>query len=122
MPTSVPLIHHPPSTSYRLFELPPAVETLLESPTAPVLTIDDSPEASTAVLRTPNGHYALRQKNTSNSLLILSSSSAPQGLAVVANIHETFGMQSVPSHPAGLGRLRHNGSGGKWHERFGKNR
>ncbi|PFH60039.1 hypothetical protein XA68_11523 [Ophiocordyceps unilateralis] len=117
---SIPLNHNPPTTNYRLLELPPEVEALLESSTAPALTLDDNPETSTAVLRTPNSSFLLRQKNTSNALLLLSV--VVPGLAVVATLHETVELTALPSKPADPGSLRHDGSGGRWHERFGRNR
>ncbi|RDA94751.1 hypothetical protein CP533_6737 [Ophiocordyceps camponoti-saundersi (nom. inval.)] len=122
MPTiSIPLNHNPPTTNYRLLEIPPEVESLLESSTTPALTLDDAPDSASAVLRTPDRTYALRQKNTSNALLILSPSSEA-GIAVVATLHEIVELNALPSTSVQTGPLSHTGSRGKWHERFGKNR
>ncbi|RCI17407.1 hypothetical protein L249_2891 [Ophiocordyceps polyrhachis-furcata BCC 54312] len=119
---SIPLNHHPPSTNYRLLELPPEVESLLDTSTYPALTLDDAPGSASAILRTQDRTYALRQKNTSNALLVLSSSSDNAGIAVVATLHEVVELDALPSTPVHTGSLSHTGSRGKWHERFGKNR
>ena len=78
------------------------------------------------MLKTPNKTYALRQKNTSNALMLLSphtsSSSLEQGLALISGIHETVELDPVPEKTVGAGPLKNTGSKGKWHERFGRNR
>ncbi|KAL6886218.1 hypothetical protein HDV57DRAFT_489967 [Trichoderma longibrachiatum] len=130
MPTSqttqkIPLRHQPDDTGYRLIELPPELESLLESENAPVLTLESS-EAS-ALLKTPDKTYALRQKNTSNSVMLLSpTTSTPdsqdQGVSIISTIHETVELELVPQAVATGGPLKNTGSRGKWHERFGKGR
>ncbi|RDA82387.1 hypothetical protein CP532_4406 [Ophiocordyceps camponoti-leonardi (nom. inval.)] len=123
MPTiSIPLNHNPPTTNYRLLELPPEVESLLGTSTTPALTLDDDPNSPSAVLRTPDRTYALRQKNTSNALMVLSPSSDDSGMAIVATLHEVVELDVLPSTPVHTGSLSHTGSKGKWHEKFGKNR
>ncbi|KAK3339148.1 hypothetical protein B0H65DRAFT_475521 [Neurospora tetraspora] len=70
----IPLSHAPDGVGYKLLELPPELVELLESPNPPTLTLHPSPTA--ALLKTTiNGlpkTYSLRQKNTSNGLILLS--------------------------------------------------
>ncbi|EFY93939.1 hypothetical protein J3458_007000 [Metarhizium acridum] len=120
----IKLMHNPDSSGYRLLELPPDLVNLLESDTAPVLTLESSD--SSTVLRTPSKTYNLRQKNTSNGLFLLaphsSSDLLDQGLDVISIIHETVELDVVPEMPAGRDKLADTGSRGKWHEMFGKGR
>ncbi|RFU82147.1 sister chromatid cohesion dcc1 [Trichoderma arundinaceum] len=121
----IPLHHKPDDIGYRLIELPPEVESLLESDNAPVLILESS--ETSALLKTPDRTYSLRQKNTSNSVMLLSplasSTSAEQGVAAISTIHETVELELVPEHPvAPGGQLKNTGSRGKWHEMFGKGR
>ncbi|KAL7932911.1 hypothetical protein V8C35DRAFT_305796 [Trichoderma chlorosporum] len=121
----IPLHHKPDNTGYRLIELPPELESLLESENAPVLTLESS-EAS-ALLKTPDRTYALRQKNTSNSVMLLAPSPdhQGQGMAAVSTIRETVELELVALPQAGAapgGPLKNTGSRGKWHEMFGKGR
>ncbi|CAM1511702.1 Fc.00g092150.m01.CDS01 [Cosmosporella sp. VM-42] len=116
--------HVPDDRGYRLIELPPELQSLLESDTAPVLTIEA--DDASALLKTPNKTYALRQKNTSNALILLSphtsSASPEQGLALISSIQETVELDVVPEKTPGVGPLKNTGSKGKWHEKFGRNR
>ncbi|KAG6038555.1 hypothetical protein E4U41_004092 [Claviceps citrina] len=121
----ITLIHKPDDSGYRLLELPPDLANLLESSSAPVLTLESSD--SSAVLRTPDKTYNLRQKNTSNALFLLSPHRSPdlaeqQQLAIVATLQETVELDAVPDHAVRVDRLLDTGSRGKWHERFGKGR
>ncbi|KAG5923527.1 hypothetical protein E4U42_004932 [Claviceps africana] len=118
------LIHKPDNAGYRLLELPPDLANLLESPTAPILTLEESDTA--ALLRTPDKTYNLRQKNTSNALFLVSPSQSPDSaeghIAIVATMHETVELEPVPELAARADGLADTGSRGKWHERFGKGR
>ncbi|KAG6000775.1 hypothetical protein E4U54_001290 [Claviceps lovelessii] len=118
------LTHKPHDSGYRLLELPPDLVSLLESPTAPILTLQESDTA--ALLRTPDKTYNLRQKNTSNALFLLSPTQSPDSpepqVAIVATIHETVELDVVPDVPARADKPLDTGSRGKWHERFGKGR
>ncbi|KPM45336.1 hypothetical protein AK830_g1136 [Neonectria ditissima] len=122
----IPLRHIPDDAGYRLIELPPELLSLLESDTAPVLTLESSD--TSALLKTPNKTYALRQKNTSNALMLLAPRPTPdsleQAVAIVSTIRETVELEVVPDKTpsAASGGLKNTGSKGKWHERFGKNR
>ncbi|KAG5980611.1 hypothetical protein E4U55_003836 [Claviceps digitariae] len=120
----ITLTHKPHDSGYRLLELPPDLANLLESPSAPVLFLQESDTA--ALLRTPDRTYNLRQKNTSNALFLLSSTQSPdstdQQLAIIATVHETVELDVVPEIPVRTDRLADTLSRGKWHERFGKGR
>ncbi|KAK1241128.1 hypothetical protein MKX08_001102 [Trichoderma sp. CBMAI-0020] len=121
----IPLRHQPDDVGYRLIELPPELQSLLESDNPPVLTLESS-EAS-ALLKSPDRTYSLRQKNTSNSVILLSpldsSTASNQGIAAISTIHETVELELVPEHAAAAsGQLKNTGSRGKWHEMFGKGR
>ncbi|UKZ79997.1 hypothetical protein TrVFT333_007761 [Trichoderma virens FT-333] len=116
----IPLHHRPDDTGYRLIELPPELESLLESENAPVLTLE--PSETSALLKTPDRTYALRQKNTSNSVILLSPT-PDQGMAAISTIHETVELELVPQATSTSGgQLKNTGSRGKWHEMFGKGR
>ncbi|KAL6872810.1 hypothetical protein J3F83DRAFT_731076 [Trichoderma novae-zelandiae] len=123
-PEKIPLHYRPDDIGYRLIELPPELESLLESENAPVLTLESS--ETSALLKTPDRTYSLRQKNTSNSVMLLSPSISPtsqdQGIAAISTIHETVELELVPQAVATGGPLKNTGSRGKWHEKFGKGR
>ncbi|KAH7275140.1 hypothetical protein B0J15DRAFT_4525 [Fusarium solani] len=120
--------HTSSETNYRLIELPPELQSLLESDSAPILTLESSD--TSALLKTPSKTYALRQKNTSNALMLLSPTpSTPenpeQGISIVSTIRETVELEVVPDKTAGTsgGATKSlGGAKGKWHERFGRNR
>ncbi|WAO85102.1 Hypothetical protein NCS54_00233700 [Fusarium falciforme] len=124
----VTIQHTPSETNYRLIELPPELQSLLESDSAPVLTLESSD--TSALLKTPSKTYALRQKNTSNAFMLLSPTpSTPenpeQGISIVSTIRETVELEVVPDKSAGTsgGATKSlGGAKGKWHERFGRNR
>ncbi|KAK4070787.1 hypothetical protein Trihar35433_5254 [Trichoderma harzianum] len=117
----IPLHHRPDDTGYRLIELPPELESLLESENAPVLTLESS--ETSALLKTPDRTYSLRQKNTSNSVILLSPTTSDQGMAAISTIRETVELELAPQAPvASGGPLKNTGSRGKWHEMFGKGR
>ncbi|KAK4098302.1 hypothetical protein N658DRAFT_455325 [Parathielavia hyrcaniae] len=126
----IPLSHSPDGTGYKLLELPPELLELLESQDCPTLTLHPSPTA--ALLKTPNKTYSLRQKNTSNALILLSPTSssdissdnveqetattATAGLATIATAHETI--ELVPeAEEAAVAAPKPRG---KWHEKFAR--
>ncbi|KAM0512453.1 hypothetical protein ACHAPE_008776 [Trichoderma viride] len=121
----IPLRHQPDDIGYRLIELPPELQSLLESDNPPVLTLESS--ETSALLKSPDRTYSLRQKNTSNSVILLSpldsSTASNPGIAAISTIHETVELELVPEHAAAAsGQLKNTGSRGKWHEMFGKGR
>ncbi|KAK2068362.1 hypothetical protein P8C59_003003 [Phyllachora maydis] len=113
-PPSIPLAHAPDGLGYKLVELPPELVSLLESDNPPVLSLHASPTA--ALLRAgPATTYALRQKNTSNALVVLAPAPATPGLHAVATVHETIELVAETAGSAAPAR-------GRWHERFARGR
>lgn len=116
----VPLNHAPSATTYKLLELPPDLLALLESDSPPALRLEPSPTAG--LLKTPdNKTWSLRQKNTSNALILLQASGTgqdPAALSTVATLHET--VELVPEAESAAAPVV--AAKGKWHEKFGKTR
>lgn len=89
------------------------------------MTLTSSPNV--ALLKAGDKTYSLRQKNTSNSLILLSpsrpgntsnSSAASQpALNSIATLHETI--ELIPETGDGVPGAT---ARGKWHERFGRTR
>ncbi|KAI1336937.1 hypothetical protein F5Y15DRAFT_191452 [Xylariaceae sp. FL0016] len=122
--TGVPLVHAPDGVGYRLMELPPELLQLLESDDPPTLTLQSS--ANSAVLKTGTQSWSLRQKNTSNALILLkptttaTSSSSSQiqvsNVSAIATIHDTIELVTEPiDKVVPVAR-------GKWHEKFARGR
>lgn len=112
----IPLNHAPNGTGYKLLELPPDLLALLESDNPPTLRIESTPTAG--LLKTPDDKtWSLRQKNTSNALILLQTT-ATQTLEAIATVHETI--ELVPE--AEKAAVPTVAVKGKWHERFGKTR
>ncbi|KAI0914891.1 hypothetical protein F4824DRAFT_443221 [Ustulina deusta] len=120
--SGIPVIHAPNGIGYRLIELPPELLEALESATPPELKLESS--TTSAILRCGSQSWGLRQKNTSNALILLKSSDMtvtsaqiPQsGLKAVSTIHDTI--ELVPESadkPIPVTK-------GKWHEKFAKGR
>ena len=113
------------------FPLFPFFLPFLPSSNPPLPRLTLHPAHPAAHLRTPAGKtYALRQKNTSNSLVLLhaaAAAAAEGGLTAVATVHETVELVAVEE---GEGQGKHagrtGGTGkplrGKWHEKFGRGR
>lgn len=129
----LPLNHAPNGVGYKLLELPPELLALLDSDAPPTLRLE-SPSSSTttatvapaaALLRTPDGTktWSLRQKNTSNALILLHADPAAGALAAVATLHDTVELvpeaASAPNAAAPAAAIP---ARGKWHERFGRTR
>ncbi|KAI0116913.1 hypothetical protein F4814DRAFT_414406 [Daldinia grandis] len=120
---SISLNHAPDGIGYKLLELPAELLTLLESDTPPVLILESS--TNSAILKNGTQSWGLRQKNTSNALIILktseettpSSSEVPEAsLNAIATIHDTIELAAelaVAAPPVAKG---------KWHERFARGR
>ncbi|KAI0848904.1 hypothetical protein F5Y00DRAFT_262060 [Daldinia vernicosa] len=122
--TGISLNHAPGGVGYKLLELPPELLTLLESDTPPVLTLESS--TNSAILKNGTQSWGLRQKNTSNALILLkassdgttpSSSEVPEAsLNAIATIHDTIELApelAVAAPPVAKG---------KWHEKFARGR
>ncbi|ROW02103.1 hypothetical protein VSDG_02502 [Cytospora chrysosperma] len=114
----IPLNHAPAGTGYKLLELPPELLALLESASPPAqLRLEPSPTAG--LLRAPDGRtWSLRQKNTSNALILLRADSHSHSLDAVATLHDT--VELVPEAEAAAAPVLV--AKGKWHERFGRTR
>lgn len=120
----IPLNHAPAATTYKLLELPPDLLALLESDSPPTLRLEPSPTAG--LLKTPdNKTWSLRQKNTSNALILLQASGPGSGpaqdsaaISTVATLHET--VELVPEAESAAAPVV--AAKGKWHEKFGKTR
>jgi len=117
----VPLLHAPDGVGYKLLELPAELLALLESESPPVITIESGP--TSAVLKTPTQSWGLRQKNTSNALILLqaeagafSSEIPAQRLKTISTLHDTIELVTEPSAQAA------SAARGKWHEKFAKGR
>ncbi|KAI8632464.1 hypothetical protein F5Y19DRAFT_421309 [Xylariaceae sp. FL1651] len=120
--TGIPLSHAPDGIGYRLMELPPELLEILESENPPELMLESS--ATSAVLKCGSQSWGLRQKSTSNALILLkpsdttvaSSQISQTGLRAVSTIHATI--ELVPesaSKPTPVTK-------GKWHEKFARTR
>ena len=87
------------------------------------LTLESSPTAG--LLKTADKTYSLRQKNTSNALILLSvaelqpdSSQIPEaGVAAIATVHDTVELVAEAGNAAPAPAAK-----GKWHEKFGRSR
>ncbi|SPN99882.1 uncharacterized protein DNG_02734 [Cephalotrichum gorgonifer] len=83
------------SNPYRLLELPPDLLELLESDSPPTLHLE--PGTPNAVLVAPGKRYILTQRNTSNSLILLSPEGETGGLGIVGTMHETIEVTPEPA-------------------------
>ncbi|KAK8118869.1 uncharacterized protein PG998_003495 [Apiospora kogelbergensis] len=128
----IPLTHAPDGVGYKLLELPPELLALLESDDPPVLKLESS--AVSAVIKHGGQTWGLRQKNTSNALILLTpaptSSSTKTGdapgshaypgateLKAISTIHE-----SVELVLDTTGETAKPAARGKWHEKFASGR
>ncbi|ORY58174.1 uncharacterized protein BCR38DRAFT_77744 [Pseudomassariella vexata] len=118
----IPLTHAADGVGYKLLELPSELLALLESENPPVLTLESS--TTSAVLKHGSQTWSLRQKNTSNALMLLSpcetaasSSDIPQaGLKIISTVHDMVELTTEgASGAAPVAR-------GKWHEMFARGR
>ncbi|KAI5922538.1 hypothetical protein F4810DRAFT_672846 [Camillea tinctor] len=125
----ISLTHAPDGVGYKILELPPELLAILESDDPPVMSLESS--TNSAVLKTGAHSWSLRQKNTSNALILLSPSekmtptttaaSSPSQipeaeLKAIATIHDTIELVSEPTgKTAPVAR-------GKWHEKFARGR
>ncbi|KAI1767275.1 hypothetical protein GGR53DRAFT_482802 [Hypoxylon sp. FL1150] len=119
----IPLLHAPDGVGYKLLELPPELLALLESEDPPILTLESS--TNSAIIKSGTQSWGLRQKNTSNALMLLKSSEgttpassqiASPSLRAIATVHDTI--ELVPESSAKTAPVAR----GKWHERFARGR
>ncbi|KAK2627718.1 hypothetical protein QTJ16_002364 [Diplocarpon rosae] len=126
--TDIPFSSSHSQQALKLLELPPEVLTSLESSNPPILTITTSSTTGFALLSHGAQQYQMRQKNTSNPLLLLQPSSTgptqgddrdtfvPQpSVTAVAKIEDTI---ELIRQEEGKKEVRLN----KWHEKFAKSR
>ncbi|PHH51305.1 hypothetical protein CFIMG_005185RA [Ceratocystis fimbriata CBS 114723] len=140
----IPFTYAPNNDGYRLLELPSELAAILDSPNAPTLYLETSPTTGLAVLRSPEHIYTLRQRNTSNSIILtqptdhtvrnrsidsddqerdVSASPQKQGITAFATIHESIELiRQASDKPSDKAAAKPAVSMGKWHERFGKTR
>jgi len=121
--------------AFKLIELPPELLTLLESDAPPTLTITSSAPTETtpayALLNTGTKTYQMRQKNTSNPIMIIQPSSTgpteaddttifiPQpSVCSIAKIEDTIELIVQETESAEKAAPKVN----KWHEKFAKSR
>ncbi|KAJ6786313.1 hypothetical protein PWT90_08749 [Aphanocladium album] len=121
----LPFYNVPDSSGFRLIEIPPEIESLLEGPGAPVLYLEPGPD-DMATLRSPEHTYNLKQKNTSNGLFLIKpytsdASSPQQGVAAIATVKETVELERVNKMVVKEQRPITQ-KAGKWHEKFGRDR
>ncbi|KAI1814645.1 hypothetical protein GGS20DRAFT_547227 [Poronia punctata] len=120
--SGIPLSHVPDGVGYRLMELPPELLEALESSNPPELRL--VPSTTSAVLKCGTRSWGLRQKNTSNALILLrpesitpESAQVPEsGLKMISTIHDTIELVPEPTDKP-VSTVK-----GKWHERFAKGR
>ncbi|KAI0486132.1 hypothetical protein F4859DRAFT_511130 [Xylaria cf. heliscus] len=141
----IPVFHAPDGIGYRLMELPPELLEALESPNPPKLSLEAS--ATSAVLKCGSQAWGLRQKNTSNALILfrpgdinLAPSQTPQ-TQQTQQTQQTPQTPQTPQIPQAQSSLRlistiHDTielvpestdkpvppTKGKWHERFARGR
>ncbi|KAH8808835.1 hypothetical protein F5884DRAFT_382957 [Xylogone sp. PMI_703] len=119
----------------KLLELPPELLTLLESEDPPTLTIRSS-EASAgspayAILSSGDKNYQIRQKSTSNPIMVLQPSQTvptdhddptkfipKTSMAAIATVEDTLELALVASEESPAAPKKVN----IWHERFAKGR
>lgn len=104
------------------------IMSLHASTTLILLSLRLESSDTSAVIKTPTKTYALRQKNTSNAMMLLSPTPPPlssdgpveQGISIISTIKETVELETVPDKPADAPKAV--AGKGKWHEKFGRNR
>ncbi|KAH7355351.1 hypothetical protein BKA65DRAFT_498230 [Rhexocercosporidium sp. MPI-PUGE-AT-0058] len=131
--TDIPFSSSHTQQAFKLLELPPELLALLESEDPPTLTITSSPSTATtpgyALLCHGTKQYQMRQKNTSNPILILQPSSTgptqaddaetfvPQpSVTAVSKIEDTI--ELILQEEGKKKEVKVN----KWHEKFAKSR
>ncbi|KAF7923455.1 uncharacterized protein EAE97_010893 [Botrytis byssoidea] len=162
MSTEIPLTANHTQQPFKLLELPPELLTLLESDVPPTLLLTSSPQpphhahllvspspssasTSTTPSTTTKKTYLLRQKNTSNPLMLLSpstysssssSTSTPQpqpSITRIGSISDTIeliekeeeiidGQEKHREKEPEVSKKTTTGKVNKWHEKFAKSR
>ncbi|CAG8972169.1 hypothetical protein HYALB_00007311 [Hymenoscyphus albidus] len=119
--------------SFKLLELPPELLALLESENPPVLSITSSPATETtpgyAILSSGDKKYQMRQKNTSNPIMLLEPSStkptdaddgetfiSQPSVTAISKIEDTIELILQEGEAKAPPKVN------KWHEKFAKSR
>ncbi|KAG0652844.1 hypothetical protein D0Z07_0609 [Hyphodiscus hymeniophilus] len=133
--TDIPFSASHVQQPFKLLELPPDLLTALESQNPPILTITSSaPTATTpgyALLNTGSKKYQMRQKNTSNPIMVLKSSRtgptqaddastfiSQPSVTSIAKIEDTIELVLQEAD----GKVNAVPKVNKWHEKFAKSR
>ncbi|KAH8795030.1 hypothetical protein F5882DRAFT_449102 [Hyaloscypha sp. PMI_1271] len=131
--TDIPFLSSHHQQALKLLELPPELLALLESDNPPILTVTSSAATETtpgyAMLSYGEKRYQMRQKNTSNPILVLKpSSTGPTeaddastfipvpSITAIAKIEDTI--ELILQEGEGKAPPKVN----KWHEKFAKSR
>ncbi|TVY50616.1 hypothetical protein LCER1_G008475 [Lachnellula cervina] len=119
--------------AFKLLELPPELLALLESDNPPAITINSSPATATtpgyAILCSGDKKYQMRQKNTSNPIMILQPSTTfpteaddaatfipVPSITTISKIEDTI--ELIVQEAEAKAPPKFN----KWHEKFAKSR
>lgn len=132
--TDIPFSSSHSQQAFKLLELPPELLALLESDHPPTFTITSSPATLTtpgyALLCHGDRKYQMRQKNTSNPILVLQPSATGRptesddaetfvpapSVAAVAKIEDTIELILQEAESKALPKVN------KWHEKFAAGR
>ncbi|KAI1266090.1 hypothetical protein F5Y18DRAFT_36812 [Xylariaceae sp. FL1019] len=120
--TGVSVSHALDGVAYKLLELPPELLEALESDQPPELILESSSPA--AVLRHGSKSWNLRQKNTSNAIILLKpvhsttpvDSLTQTHFAIISTLHDTIELVTESTAPTATTAK------GKWHEKFARAR
>ncbi|TVY21585.1 hypothetical protein LARI1_G000537 [Lachnellula arida] len=119
--------------AFKLLELPPELLALLESDKPPAITITSSPATATtpgyAILCSGAKKYQMRQKNTSNPIMILQPSTTfpteaddtatfipVPSITTISKIEDTIELIVQEAEAKAPPKVN------KWHEKFAKSR
>ncbi|TVY93752.1 hypothetical protein LAWI1_G000890, partial [Lachnellula willkommii] len=117
--------------AFKLLELPPELLALLESDKPPAITITSSPATATtpgyAILCSGDKKYQMRQKNTSNPIMILQPSTTfpteaddaatfipVPSITTISKIEDTIELIVQEAEAKAPPKVN------KWHEKFAK--
>ena len=114
---------------FKLLDLPPSLLSLLEdSGSRPsTLQLATSSTSSQALLKTPTATYELRQKNTSNPLMVLAPSNTGDGdavenvagVSIIGKCEDTIELiEAKEGEKAEV--VTEGKKKGKWHEKFAR--
>ncbi|KAL1888840.1 hypothetical protein Sste5346_009318 [Sporothrix stenoceras] len=124
--TTIPLVHAADGVGYRLIELP---AELVDDHSR--WSLSSSSSDGLARLRAAGKTYALRQKNTSNALVLLQATALPTDgelkptVSAIATVHETVELVEEKEDSATASQQAKPVAAparGKWHEKFGRTR